>query len=221
MSLDDKVAPRTRRSFVKNTASVAAAVLSARTVAAQTTRTVAIPGGPATMINDMTFEDVRKLLDLSPNATCGYVRVTFVSKHKIAAGGMQAPFADGRPAGSALYFMLTPEEPVKLHRIRNDQLYHYYLGDPIEVLMLLEDGSAERHIVGPDLRKGHRVQLYIPGNTFHTARVTGARRWFLGASTEWPGVEPADVELGNPDVLAARYPGVAPEIRNFPVPAKQ
>jgi hypothetical protein len=117
--------------------------------------------------------------------------------------------------------MLTPEEPVKLHRIRNDQLYHYYLGDPIEVLMLLEDGSAERHIVGPDLRKGHRVQLYIPGNTFHTARVTGARRWFLGASTEWPGVEPADVELGNPDVLAARYPGVVPEIRNFPVPAKQ
>jgi uncharacterized protein len=64
-------------------------------------------------------------------------------------------FADGRPAGSALYFMLTPEEPVKLHR--NDQLYHYYLGDPIEVLMLLQDGSAERHVVGPDLRKGHRV----------------------------------------------------------------
>jgi uncharacterized protein len=221
MSFDDKVAPRTRRSFVKNTASVAAAVLSARTVAAQTTQTVAIPGGPANMINDMTFEDVRKLLDLSPNATCGYVRVTFVSKHRIAAGGMQAPFADGRPAGSALYFMLTPEEPVKLHRIRNDQRYHYYLGDPIEVLMLLEDGSAERHIVGPDLRKGHRVQLYIPGNTFHTARVIGARRWFLGASTEWPGVEPADVELGNPDVLAARYPGVALEIRNFPVPAKQ
>jgi uncharacterized protein len=173
------------------------------------------------VINHMTFEDVRKLLDLSPNATCGYVRVTFVSKLKIAAGGMQAPFADGRPAGSALYFMLTPEEPVKLHRIRNDQLYHYYLGDPIEVLMLLEDGSAERHIVGPDLRKGHRVQLYIPGNTFHTARVTGERRWFLGASTEWPGVEPADVELGNPDVLAARYPGVASEIRSFPVPARQ
>jgi predicted cupin superfamily sugar epimerase len=218
---DDQVSAGTRRSFIKNTASLAAAMLSARTVAAQTGQTVAIPGGSANMINDMTFEDVRKLLDLSPNATCGYVRVTFVSKLKIAAGGMQAPFADGRPAGSALYFMLTPEEPVRLHRIRNDQLYHYYLGDPIEVLMLLEDGSAERHIVGPDLRKGHRVQLYIPGNTFHTARVTGERRWFLGASTEWPGVEPADVELGNPDVLAVRYPGVASEIRSFPVPARQ
>jgi len=45
-------------------------------------------GRRASMINDMTFEDVRKLLDLSPNATCGYVRVTFVSKHKISPGGM-------------------------------------------------------------------------------------------------------------------------------------
>ena len=170
------------------------------------------------MPNVMTFDDVRRLLDLSPNATCGYVRVTFVSKHKIAAGGMEAPFADGRPAGSALYFMLTPEE--KLHRIRNDQLYHYYLGDPIEVLMMLQDGSTELHIVGPDLRKGHEVQLYIPGGTFHTARVIGERRWFLGASTEWPGVEPADVELGNADELAAKYPKVAAEIRTFPVPAK-
>ncbi len=125
-----------------------------------------------------------ELLDLTPNATCGYVRVTFISKHKIAAGGVAAPFADGRPAGSALYFMLTPEEPVKLHRIRNDQLYHYYLGDPIEVLMMLEDGSTQHHIVGPDLRKGQKVQLLIPGGTFHTARVIGARRWFLGASTE-------------------------------------
>ena len=173
------------------------------------------------MINDMTFEDVRKLLDLSPNATCGYVRVTFVSKHKIAPGGMQAPFAEGRPAGSALYFMLTPEEPVKLHRIRNDQLYHFYLGDPIEVLMLLEDGSTAFHTVGPDIGKGHKVQLLIPGGTFHTARVSGKRRWFLGASTEWPGVEPADVQLGNPETLAAKFPNVAAEIRAFPLPTKR
>ena len=45
------------------------------------------------------------------------------------------------------------------------------------------------------------MQLFIPGNTFHTARITGKRRWFLGASTEWPGVvvRDRDVELGNAD----------------------
>ncbi|MGA9322427.1 MAG: cupin domain-containing protein, partial [Xanthobacteraceae bacterium] len=122
-------------------------------------------------------------------------------------------FTDGRPLGSALYFMVTPIAPVRLHRIRNDQLYHYYLGDPIELFLLHEDGRTERIIVGPDLRAGHRVQQLIPGNTFHTARVIGRRRWFLGASTAWPGVTPADVEIGNLDALAARYPAVAGDLR--------
>ena len=165
------------------------------------------------MTDELSADDIRTLLKLEPNATCGFVRVTFVSKHAIAAGGLPAPFADGRPLGSALYFMVTPGAPVRLHRIRNDQLYHYYLGDPLEVFLLHGDGSTERVVVGPDLRGGQRVQLMIPGNTFHTARLIGRRRWFLGASTEWPGVVPADVEIGNLDALAAKYPAVAADLR--------
>src|SRR5436189_1513793 len=155
---------------------------------------------------DLTADEIRKLLDLEPNATCGFVRLTFVDKRTIAPGGLPAPFADGRPLGSALYFLVTPTAPVRLHRIRNDQLYHYYLGDPLEVFMLHAEGSVERVVVGADLRGGQRVQLLIPGNTFHTARVIGRRCWFLGASTEWPGVVGADVEIGNVDELAAQYP---------------
>src|SRR5258705_7229311 len=161
----------------------------------------------------MPADELRTLLKLEPNATCGFVRLTYVSKQAIAADGLPAPFADGRPLGSALYFMVTPQAPVRLHRIRNDQLYHYYLGDPIEVLLLR--GEGEHVIVGPDLRAGHRVQLLIPGNTFHTARIIGARRWFLGASTEWPGVEKVDVEIGDVEALAAKYPDVADDLRSF------
>jgi len=164
------------------------------------------------MAEEPTADEVRALLKLEPNATCGFVRITYVSSQSIAAGALPAPFADGRPMGSALYFMVTPSAPVRLHRIRNDQLYHYYLGDPLEVLLLRGDGTTERVIVGPDLRGGERMQLFIPGNTFHTARLMGRRRWFLGASTEWPGVVPADVELGNVDELAAKYPAVAADL---------
>jgi predicted cupin superfamily sugar epimerase len=166
---------------------------------------------------DMTADEIRSLLELEPNATCGFVRETYRAAEVIAPGGLPAPFADGRPLGSALYFMVTPAAPVKLHRIRNDQLYHYYVGDPLEVLLLR--GKGERIIVGPDLRAGNRVQLLITGNTFHTARIIGAKRWFLGASTEWPGVDPADVELGNPDLLTTEFPEVAAEVRKFPEPA--
>ena len=167
------------------------------------------------MPNQMTADEVRELLKLEPNQTCGFVRVTYISKLSTAPGGLPAPFADGRPAGSALYFLMTPQAPVRLHRIRNEQLYHYYLGDPIEVLMLHDDGTHTFATVGPDLRTGQVVPLCIPGNTFHTAQIRNARQWFLGGSTEWPGVVPAeDVELGNADELAAKHADVS-----FPVPA--
>jgi predicted cupin superfamily sugar epimerase len=167
------------------------------------------------MSDDLTADEIRALLKLEPHATCGFVRVSFISNKQIAPGGLPAPFVDGRPAGSALYFMVTPDAPVRLHRIRNDQLYHYYLGDPIEVLMLHESGTAKHVVVGPDLRGGQCVQLLIPGNTFHTARVTGRRHWFLGASTEWPGVEQVDIEIGDVEALAAKYPDAAADLRAF------
>src|SRR5947208_16855546 len=127
------------------------------------------------MADAPTAEEVRTLLKLDPHPTCGFVRLTFTSKQSIPAGALAAPLADARPLGSALYFMVTPSAPVRLHRIRNDQLYHYYLGDPLEVLLLRSEGTGERVIVGPNVRGGERIQLFIPGNTFHTARVIGRR----------------------------------------------
>jgi predicted cupin superfamily sugar epimerase len=72
------------------------------------------------MSDDLTADEIRALLKLEPHATCGFVRVSFISNKQIAPGGLPAPFVDGRPAGSPLYFMVTPDAPVRLHRIRND-----------------------------------------------------------------------------------------------------
>jgi predicted cupin superfamily sugar epimerase len=188
-----------RGAFLERAAVAGAAALTVPMTARSQTAS-----GMTNTSDELTADEIRGLLSLEPNATCGFVRVTFVAKRSIAAGGLPAPFADGRPLGSALYFMVTPNAPVRLHRIRNDQLYHYYPGDPIEVFLLHADGTSERIIIGPDLRNGARVQLVIPGNTFHTARLIGRRRWFLGASTEWPGVVPSDVEIGNVNTLAQK-----------------
>ena len=165
------------------------------------------------MTSELSVNEIIRLLKLEANATCGFVRVTFASPQPLAPGALPAPFAEARPLGSALYFLVTSDAPVRLHRIRNDQLYHYYLGDPLEVFLLKPNGASERVVVGPDLRAGHRVQLLIPGGTFHTARLVGSGRWFLGASTEWPGVVAADVEIGDLDALAQQHPAVAAELR--------
>lgn len=197
-----------RRQFVQAGALTGAALLGGGSLA------MAAESTDPTAATGMTADDVVKLLDLKPNATCGFVRVTFLSPLTIAPGGLPAPFANGRPLGSALYFLVTPHAPVRLHRIRNGQLYHYYLGDPLEVFMLHNNGTVEHVIVGPDLRGGQTVQLHIPGDTFHTARLLGEGTWFLGGSTEWPGVLPAeDVEIGDLDALAAKYPSAAADMR--------
>lgn len=153
---------------------------------------------PAT-IDGLTADELCKVLKLQPNQTCGFVRVSYVSEQRIGRE---------RPVGSALYFLVTPQAPVTLHRIRNDQLYHYYRGDPLELLLLKDDGVTAKVVIGPDIAAGQHVQFFIPGNTFHTARVIGCRRWFLGGSTEWPGVIPSDVEIGDAEALAKTYPSL-------------
>src|SRR6266568_3906299 len=115
-----------RRRVLQGTAVVSAATL-VPSLAAKSQNVPKVT--PVT--DELTADEIVTLLKLEPNATCGFVRVTFVSKQSIAAGGLPAPFAEGRPLGSALYFMVTSGAPVRLHRIRNEQLYHYYLGDPL------------------------------------------------------------------------------------------
>lgn len=158
---------------------------------------------------------VIEMLGLEPHPTCGYVAETYRSRERIAAGGLQAPFAAGRPVGSGLYFLVTPDRCVQLHRIRNDQLYHAYAGDALELLALYPDGTSEVVVVGTDLVAGQRPQHFLPGGTFHTARVVAGGAWFLGGSTEWPGVEPTDVESGDRVRLAAELPAAAALLDDF------
>src|SRR5438105_6718387 len=156
-----------RRSLLQGAALAGAAVLAPSKPAQSQTEPKA-----ATTTDELSPDEIRDLLKLEPNATCGFVRISFIARQTIAPGGLPAPFADGRPLGSALYFMVTPGAPVRLHRIRNDQLYHYYLGAPLEVFLLHADGRTERVIVGPDLRNDQRVPLRIARNSFAPSRPT-------------------------------------------------
>jgi predicted cupin superfamily sugar epimerase len=153
-------------------------------------------------------------LGLKPHGTCGYMGETYVSALQIPAGSLPAEYGGSRPLGGVFYFLVTPEARVRLHRIRSDQMYHHYLGDPLEVLLLLPGGVAEVRLVGPDLAAGMRPQLLIPGGTFHAARVRGDEYALLGTSV-WARADPADVEMGDVARLQATYPGARAAIAEF------
>ena len=164
----------------------------------------------------LTAEDVKATLQLRPHPTCGFVTETYRSSLKVPADALPEAYEGNRPYGSALYFLVAPDAQIVMHRIRSDQLYHHYLGDPLEVLMLYPDGTGAVAAVGSDLAAGERPQLFVPGDTFHTSRLaSGGTGYALLASTEWPGVEPPDGEHGNVEALAAAYPDFRDQIRRF------
>ena len=164
-----------------------------------------------------TAEEIKAMLGLEPHPTCGFVAETYRSPLKIPSEALPEAYEGDRPygSGSALYFLVTPEAQIVMHRIRSDQLYHHYLGDSLEVLMLFPDGTGAVAAVGSDLAAGERPQLFIPGGTFHTSRLASEASFALLASTEWPGVEPPDVEHGDIEELMMAYPDFREQIRAF------
>lgn len=163
-----------------------------------------------------TAEEIKAMLGLQRHPTCGFVAETYRSSPRIPRGALPEAYEGDRPYASALYFLVTPDARIAMHRIRSDQLYHHYLGDPLEVLLLFPTGAGAVTTVGPDLAAGMRPQLLIPGGTFHTSRlVSGEAGYALLASTEWPGVEPPDVEHGDIEALAAAYPDFRERIHAF------
>jgi uncharacterized protein len=98
------------------------------------------------MGHDISPEEVITLLQLARHPTCGFVNETYRSRQRITTG---ENLQGSRPLGSVLYFRVTPEAHMVLHRIKSDRMYHHYLGDPLEVLLLYPDGDAARITVGP------------------------------------------------------------------------
>jgi len=160
-------------------------------------------------------ESIKEILGLQPHPTCGFVAETYRSKVQLPASALPGEFASPRPMGSVLYFLVTPDAQIRLHRIRNDQMYHHYLGEPLEVLLLYENGSSEIAVVGSDLTAGMRPQLFVPGRTFHVSRLRVAASYALLGTSEWPGVETPDVEVGDPESLSQEFPDRREAIAEF------
>jgi predicted cupin superfamily sugar epimerase len=117
---------------------------------------------------------------------------------------------DGRPEGSAIVALLTADDFSALHRLPSDEIWHHYLGDPLELLLLAPDGTSSTPVLGPDVLAGQQVQLTVPGGTWMGARTGGA--WTFFGCTMAPGFTYEGYEHGESEALAARYPAEADRI---------
>jgi uncharacterized protein len=147
------------------------------------------------------------LLGLAPHPReGGHFAETYRSDERVPPGALPARYAGARALGTAIYYLLTPETLSPLHRLASDEIFHFYLGDPVEMLLLHPDGSSGVALLGTDLAGGMRPQRVVPRGVWQGARLRPGGRWALLGTTVAPGFEYADYEDGRREELLAAYP---------------
>jgi predicted cupin superfamily sugar epimerase len=155
----------------------------------------------------ITVREIISRLSLQPHPEeGGYFRETYRSKETVSGEALPHRFSGQRSLGTAIYYLLTPETFSSLHRLQSDEVFHFYLGDPVEMLQLHPDGSGRTVTLGGDLLNGMEPQILIPKGVWQGARLAQEGRFALMGTTVAPGFDYADYEQGDRSALIVAYP---------------
>ncbi len=155
----------------------------------------------------LTAERIITLLNLKPHPKeGGYFVETYRSSEAIPEKTLPSRYRGMRPFGTAIYYLLAPETFSAMHRLKSDEIFHFYLGDPVEMLQLLPDGTGRILMLGPDLLDGMQPQVVVQAGVWQGARLPRGGRFALLGTTVSPGFEFVDSESGERDELTKSYP---------------
>jgi uncharacterized protein len=157
----------------------------------------------------MMPEDVITSLQLQPHPIeGGFFRETYRSSYSVDA--TQVPGSPGtRSFGTAIYYMLTGKSVSEMHVLPTDEVFHFYLGDPVHMLQLWPDGSIRNVILGNDLTRGHQPQIVVPGGVWQGSFLIEGGKFALMGATMAPGFDYADYTRGIRSHLIDSYPQAA------------
>jgi len=150
----------------------------------------------------------------------GIFRQTYRSDIILPPTHLPDVYTTDKPAGTAIIFLYTPDTDSfsAMHRLPTDEVYHFYMGDPVTLLLLHPGGPAERVTLGHDVLGGQHIQYTVPAGTWQGSMMAPGGEWALIGMTMAPGFTSIDYEGGDPDKLAAAYPAEADLIRRLTRP---
>ncbi|MCD8498378.1 MAG: cupin domain-containing protein [Alphaproteobacteria bacterium] len=157
----------------------------------------------------MDAEALIKKFDLMPHPEGGFFRETYRADLSAGFEGFNGP----RSASTGIYFLLPSGTRSCLHRIKSDEMWHFYLGGPMHLVEIGEDGALKETILGSDIAAGEVVQHVVPaGVWFGGAPLEGSSFSFVGCTVA-PGFDFQDFEMGRQADLLSRFPEHAQYIR--------
>lgn len=137
----------------------------------------------------------------------GYYKETYRSREMAS---------EDRHLSTAIYYLVTADVNSKMHRVNSDEIFHFYFGDPVQMLLLYPSGESRIVFMGHNIPSGQKVQLVVPKGTWQGCMVVEGEYGFsFMGTTMSPGFEFEDFELGAADTLASRFPQHESMIRDL------
>ena len=140
-------------------------------------------------------------LNLSPHPEGGYFRETYRSPEIIQQAALPPGFADSRHFATCIYFLLAGEQVSHFHRIRSDELWHFYAGSSLTIHLLEEDGYRSL-----PLNADGNFQQMVPSGVWFGATVDDSSGYALVGCTVSPGFDFSDFEMAERAVLLQSWP---------------
>ena len=155
-----------------------------------------------------TTAELKQMLGLEPHSVeGGYFRRTYTS-----AATVHLPRGT-RAQSTAISYLLEQGTVSEMHVLDSDEIFHFYLGDPVEMLQLHPSGGSAVLTLGQDLSKGQHVQLVVPAGVWQGTRLIGNGKMALLGCTVTPGFDFADYRSATADELIAKWPQEAVRIK--------
>lgn len=145
-------------------------------------------------------------LKLEAHPEGGYFRQTYRSDLVITREALAAGFTGARAASTAIYFLLEGETFSAFHRLRSDEVWHFYVGAPLVVDVIAPSGARSAILLGNDLEAGQVLQAVVPAGCWFASHVADWKSFAVVGCTVAPGFDFEDFEMGKRAELVAKYP---------------
>jgi len=155
----------------------------------------------------ISAERIIKLYNLKPlPGEGGYYVETYRADEMIEKGSLPNRYEDDKSHSTAIYYMLTADTQSNFHRLPTDEIYHFYIGDPVIMIQLHPDGTTKVVFLGHDLAAGQFVQVVVPKNVWQGSYLLEGGSYALMGTTMAPGFDFSDHEMGDRDILTKLFP---------------
>jgi len=150
-------------------------------------------------------------LELQPHPEGGYYKELYRSSESISSAALPDRFKGDRSFSTSIYFLLRSEDRSVFHRIKSDELWHFYQGSTL-LIYILQENELKILKLGSNLEKGESLQVVIPANCWFGSHVEQQNSFALCGCTVAPGFDFRDFEMADRRDLLKKYPGLEKEI---------